>query len=278
MSVKIGSAKSAPRAVPGGSPQGSILGNFLFCVTTNVFAELPSPEIDTEPPTTSDISNSSCDYSQSDVSSVKSDTIEADATSTPSARGQFIDFRPPTCLLDLSGNYQSEDGSFHFFRNRRRLSFDSSDEEHLERIQVPNSVCVEPISTFVYIDDFNTVEKIKIQDARSHITTNKREIVIKAAKSEAQFEKVRDLAESLNMRVNGKKTQILCIHANNDSKVTSYIGSEQGDINSTTSLKILGFNFGVEPNAVYHVTLLIEKFYRKLWSLRFLRKSGMKPR
>ena len=41
MSVKIGSTRSVPRTVPGGSPQGSILGNFLFCITTNAFAELP---------------------------------------------------------------------------------------------------------------------------------------------------------------------------------------------------------------------------------------------
>ena len=35
MSVKIGQARSNPRTVPGGSPQGSILGNYLFCATTN---------------------------------------------------------------------------------------------------------------------------------------------------------------------------------------------------------------------------------------------------
>ena len=38
-------------------------------------------------------------------------------------------------------------------------------------------------------------------------------------------------------------------------------------------LKILGFK---EPNAVFHVTGVIEKFYGKLWTLRFLKKSGMK--
>ena len=40
MSVKFGETFSTPRNVPGGSPQGSILGNFLFCATTNEFAEL----------------------------------------------------------------------------------------------------------------------------------------------------------------------------------------------------------------------------------------------
>ena len=38
MTVKVGKAKSIPRTVPGGSPQGSILGNFLFCVATNELA------------------------------------------------------------------------------------------------------------------------------------------------------------------------------------------------------------------------------------------------
>ena len=35
MSVRLGETKSVPRPVPGGSPQGSILGNYLFCATTD---------------------------------------------------------------------------------------------------------------------------------------------------------------------------------------------------------------------------------------------------
>ena len=35
MSVKLGGTFSRERKVPGGSPQGSILGNYLFCATTN---------------------------------------------------------------------------------------------------------------------------------------------------------------------------------------------------------------------------------------------------
>ena len=40
MSVKIGKTLSSERTVPGGSPQGSIQGNYLFCATTNCFTDL----------------------------------------------------------------------------------------------------------------------------------------------------------------------------------------------------------------------------------------------
>ena len=41
------------------------------------------------------------------------------------------------------------------------------------------------------------------------------------------------------------------------------------------SLKILGFHFGRKPNAVDHVAKLIDRMYGKLWTLRFLKRSGM---
>ena len=44
MRVHVGSAMSDPRTVPGGSPQGSILGNFLFCVATRELGELNQRE------------------------------------------------------------------------------------------------------------------------------------------------------------------------------------------------------------------------------------------
>ena len=281
MSVRIGSSWSTPRHVPGGSPQGSILGNFLFCITTNIFAELPSPVIEAGLPLL-DNSVEENNMETELVPAIDSFTMAStvpEITSTPSSRGQFARFQPPACLLDLSGDYQSEDGSFRFFRNRNRLSFDSSDEisPGEETAQVPNNACPVPISTFVYIDDFNTIEKVLISNAKSHLTTNKRKINIHAPKSEAQFNVVKSLAEELKMRVNCKKTQVLCIHANKDSEISSYITTYDGTIESTDSLKLLGFHFGREPNAVFHVTQLVEKFYRKLWSLRFLKKSGMEP-
>ena len=45
MSVRIGTTFSEPKLINGGSPQGSILGNYLFCMTTD---KLGLREVDAE--------------------------------------------------------------------------------------------------------------------------------------------------------------------------------------------------------------------------------------
>ena len=54
-----------------------------------------------------------------------------------------------------------------------------------------------------------------------------------------------------------------CLHrASKTSNVTSYIRTNGGDINPGSKLKILGFHFDQNPNAVAHVTeTIINKFY-----------------
>ena len=70
---------------------------------------------------------------------------------------------------------------------------------------------------------------------------------------------------------------MLCINPNPYSDMSSYIITPSDEmIKSSESLKILGFTFGKEPNAKLHVTKLIEKFHAKLWTLRFLKGSGMR--
>ena len=127
----------------------------------------------------------------------------------------------------------------------------------------------------VYIDDYNSIEKVDIAEAESHISVHKRKLRVIAKKSEAVFNEVQTLAADKKMKVNCKKTQLLCVSSSLNNEVGSYIRTNEGEIDSTSSLKILGFNFNTEPNANYHVTGLINKFYGKLWTLRFLKKSGM---
>ena len=67
----------------------------------------------------------------------------------------------------------------------------------------------------------------------------------------------------------------MCIRDSKCNKISSYLETSEEEISSGESLKILGFNFNSDPSAVYHVTGVINKFHTKLWTLRFLRKSGM---
>ena len=90
------------------------------------------------------------------------------------------------------------------------------------------------------------------------------------------FAKVNKQAKEINMRVNSKKTQMLCMTGTRIDEISTYTRDGNDEICSTNGLKILGFNFGPEPNVVAHVSIIVEKFYSKLWVLRFMRRSGMK--
>ena len=138
-----------------------------------------------------------------------------------------------------------------------------------------HSSCTVHKEVFVYIDDFNTIEKVRIREAESHTTTRKRVLNILAKKSEKQFANVEEMATDIQMRVNSKKTQLLCIHDNKFNEINSYIRTRTDNINSGSTLKILGFNFNNNPSATHHVLGVIQNFYNKLWTLRFLKRSGL---
>ena len=197
--------------------------------------------------------------------------------STPTSRGQFARFVPPGNLDNLSGPYESLDGTFDFFRVKKRYDFDSSssEDEHDAGECLIASEVSKPVSTFVYIDDFNAVEALNLRDAPAHYTTSKAQIHVTAKKYERLFNRINNLAEDIGMVVNGKKTQMLCVNACKHNNVSSVIRSEELEIKSGNSLKLLGFTFDSRPNANRHVESLIEKFYTRLWTLRFLKRSGL---
>ena len=88
---------------------------------------------------------------------------------------------------------------------------------------------------------------------------------------------VNNKADEIGKQVNSAKTQILCIYSCKNNTVKSHIKYENERINFTDELKILRYTFDNRPNANKHVELLIQRFYSRLWSLRFLKKSGLEP-
>ena len=73
------------------------------------------------------------------------------------------------------------------------------------------------------------------------------------------------------MKVNGSKTQLLCINPSNTCEAWSYINCDGKRIESGESMKILGFVFGQTPDAKEHLKFVRKKYCARAWSIRHLK-------
>ena len=270
MSVRVGKSFSVPKHVPGGSPQGSILGNFLFCATTNKFAEMEQPDLGLADENSSSGSDESEYFSAEETEYVCSTPLpDRNCRRNIQRMNEEAD----------SDSYNSSTESIRFFRFRPSNPYDTTvfEDDNTVIVETPDSTCWEPIRSLVYMDDYNCLEKLRIRGGTTHMTTGKTKVKLHAKKSEYLFDNVSKLADEKQMKVNQDKTQMLCINANKINEVESYIKKPDSNerIESTDKLKILGFTFNKEPNAVAQVATIVDKFYGRLWTLRFHKKSGM---
>ena len=187
MRVRIGDFLSAARSLKGGSPQGSILGCLLYCLTTQHIG--PAPPAD-----------------------------------------------PGTI---------NQDGSY-------------------------------PVTMVKYVDDTTLVERVDKESTVKHFSTQRTKEQVPAPGITGALRDVRSQADDIGMRVNCRKTQVLCISSDNgcDSSVT--IPTPDGDINSVAQIKLLGYTIGNKPGAHAHVEAIKAKFRRSIWSIFHLRRAGMR--
>ena len=258
MTVKINNTYSNCRRICGGSPQGSLLGNFLFCLTTDCFARLGDAEEESE-----------------------------DGVDVP--EGRAVDTgggctRDSPVLVDSGGGTDDEDETV-IRRPRRRMPWDTSDEEEECAVptqyqlnsffNLPTNWVDKKLFDCVYIDDYNTVEKILVKNSPLHISQNKQKILVHAPKTERRFARLSGKADEIGMIINKKKTQLLCVSGRNDSVVNAYINNEGSKTISSDKLKILGFTFGRQPNPEAHVSSVELSFRKKVWTLRNLKRAWL---
>ena len=279
MSVKVNKARSAPRSVPGGSPQGSIIASYLFCIVSQQLNDCADQANDVE------LANNTPDFSANGDTSTSTEpgSLEMDRFS-PIAR-------PPAHDLSLSTESDEEEilaSDFIYFNTRRRW-YDSVDENNLTALPtqaminrefgLPPGWSPSPLQVKVYIDDINSIEKVNTVNSVSTISENKRILQVHAPVTERYFELVSICAKKIKMIVNQQKTQMLTISAAVHDNVLTYIRPiVEGNSTETVSgehLKILGFNFGTSPTVNLHVSIMCGKFRAKLWSLRKLKRAGM---
>ena len=246
MNTRVRETLSSARKLSGGSPQGSILGNFLFCITTDWMerdADFSKATRDQEgrlagedlglrglasrvrespihpgpPPANQPRFPESI---QGPVRRSSSRIIRngPPAHSTPSIRGQFATFAP-----DIEDD-EGQDDSIRFFRLRRARVLDDTkvqprvSQEQLDAASgtIPTKWEDKDMLVIKYIDDFNGVEKVFKDNPIMTITSGKTEAEVKAIKSKVLYAHVQSKAGDIQMRVNAKKTQMLCITSSHD--------------------------------------------------------------
>ena len=228
MFFKAKDQKSSGRHLRGGAPQGTLLGNFLFIITTDELELKKRGEDD---------SIGSMETSTSDERNVASlaDTSQKNhytpllnplTISTPTSRGQFVPFSPA-----VSDEDSDNSSTFEYFKDCqvRPLQIDDTDSSSdtlmntqiNEQQQRPSNWKHLPHSALKYVDDFIGIEKLFQGNGHFILSERKRALKIHATQSEDFFVTVKSAAEEIWMTVNEKKTQMLCITAAVNSMVTT---------------------------------------------------------
>ena len=276
MQVKIDGTVSEPRLVPGGAPQGSVLGSFLFCAATDALGQdLTGTE---QAPIIgeahfSGVAHTTAEFDENgvDVSDISSSSLTLPSPIAPPWYGElpsdesddeFTCFREGRAPMRILGDTAPE------------LSFRYTGDQIMREFGTPEDWIDPGLKVKVYIDDINNVDKICHTNSVSVTSQEKRLVLAHAQQCETNFNAVKCTAERLKMKVNDNKTQLLCVSGNTDNDIRSYIRTEAGtEIKSGSELKLLGFWFGTRPNASLHIQKISTKFRSRLWAMRNLKRA-----
>ena len=212
MQVKIRDTLSNCLQVPGGAPQGSILGSQLFCSTIDKLLR-PPPNLD---------------------DSLDDDNSGEQREHEVSMNENWTENSAPE--LDLTGG--SEEESPYFFRWRRNPlddtehSFRATQDEIDEELGVPEGWRPSKPQINGYIDDISVVEKLRHTNAITHYTEQKPRKLIHAPESEKIFTHVGEESGKLGMQINPSKTQMLCISSSNEATMESHVRAADARIES----------------------------------------------
>ena len=244
MCVRTGSTTSKERDVAGGSPQGTKLGNLLFCIAIDDITYPVTQQVQLNP-----------------MQSPPHSPISA----IPNHHRPRIESTPIHNPHD-----DSFDPNPHGLRRKLNVINDT--------LPYPKTMNVMENETWEigYVDDLNVGETLKLEDGIRHFTENKELREIAAPGSERTYEDIKHNGALVGMQINAAKTQLLCIHSLTYADVRSVVSIENKKVTSGEELKILGFKFGVSPSPGIHVDYLKGKFNKTLWSLVHLKRAGMK--
>ena len=268
MAVHVHGTVSETCHAPGGSPQGSVLGSYLFCATTDRLSRVEHED------------NSTINFEDNGHDTTV-DAHESSFDSVPSPIAPPMNHFVPI-WDDISASDSDDDGCINFgVRGSNRRLLDSTvdsvraSQTVLDQFHDDQEWARPKPTVKAYIDDYNVIEQVRASTALCHISSGKTTYKVHAPGSEKVFSVTKKKSGDIGMIVNDKKTQMLCIHPKGDQMKT-YIRAGEDLIESEATLKILGFTFGSTPDLTKNTESLTSSFNRKLWGLQYLKGAGMK--
>lgn len=249
MCVRSGNVISSKRDVRGGSPQGTKLGNLLFCLSIDDIADGTMTEESRE--------NDGNISERSSPERAIPDEYLPNASSTPHQNNNASD--------------ESINPNPFGFRRKKNVMNDTAPFDLLPRDEYQNTTTWE----IGYVDDLNICETLSVQEGEKSLSTRKEEINIRAKGCEEKYVVIKENGEKIGLAINAKKTQLLCLSGNNTSNVSCYASIEGTRIQAAKTMKIVGYHFSNKPTVKEHVTQTLKKFARLIWVIVNLKKARL---
>ena len=256
MKIKYSGQFSMPRPTPGGAPQGTKSGGFLFSIAADKLG-LEGREdqaIDTE--------------SNFDMSVVEDE-------------GETMD----ESRFDRTENFSVNLGPYDRRHKRVINPLDETAPHSLtqvwsapmieEAVGVPPRWKKQPTKSYKYVDDQTVLEVSPITSAVSSIGRGKEEKYIHASDLSEEYMLIENGANKIGMKLNLQKTQILCISDAKNFEVSSFLRIKEVIMESQEKLKILGYVLDTSPGANAQVNNIKIKSAIKSWTMRHLKKAGV---
>ena len=251
MTIKIGKCFANYRDIVRGSPQGSVMGCFLYCIATQHL------------------------------------TRNLAVANPGRADFPHQQHSPPAVQFGFPyPQVPDEGGRIRYFPRSEGSSSEEEGVEFWENQETPDvmgegvqEVIVHQegdVTDYKYIDDTTLLEVCPLAEGVRHLTTGPTiETLTPAGLSGSLLEMIRR-SDDIGMLINCKKTQLLCVSPNNGCITEAAIAHGDDVIRSVDKLKLVGFTFGTRADVAEHIEELKKKFRIRIWMLYHLREAGIK--
>ena len=259
MRAKVGQTLSSVRSVPGGAPQGTKSGNFLFTLTIDDVEEKNEG---------SDLAGGVTDKNGIIGQPLElNDVDDWDEEEHNDSFDSEESFNVGRRDLRIGGKRTRLDDTPT--RRSRTLSQPQCESE----MGFPPRWERRPPWVLKFVDDVTTGARNLVEHSTRHITTKKEKRTIHAGDLEDLFNTIKNNSEAKGMVVNPNKTQLMCITRSINYDISSYIEHDDERIESTDKMKVLGFTLDNKCTAIEHLKVLKKKFANRIWIIRHLKRA-----